>query len=70
MSDDQIQQQYPYSVKIEQTAYGARVSVHVYNVYPDAAKLEAVSLYIQTRRELEDHGMKIAPEEPKESPKK
>jgi hypothetical protein len=39
-------------------------------VYPDAAKLEAVSLYIQTRRELEDHGMKIAPEEPKESPKK
>jgi hypothetical protein len=47
------QQVYPYSVKIEQSSSGAaKVSVHTYNVNPNAAKDEAVRLFIETREEL------------------
>lgn len=59
---------YPYSVKIEQTALGARVSVHCYS----NSRIEAVNncmwLYEQARTNLEQSGFKVAPEEP--TPKK
>jgi hypothetical protein len=66
MSDDQqIQQQYPYSVKIEQTALGARVSVHYYGYTMGDTVQESVKLYGHTRDELMAAGFKIAPEEPR-----
>ena len=40
-------------MKIEQSSSGAaKVSVHTYNVNPNAAKDEAVRLFIETREEL------------------
>ena|GEM_PF-5804300 len=54
------QQVYPYSVKIEQSSSGAaKVSVHTYNVNPNAAKDEAVRLFIETREELKSKGLKV-----------
>lgn len=66
--EPQIAQQYPYSVKIEQTALGARVSAHSYSHIQDEAVNVAIWLYAQTRMRLEEGKFKIAPEEP--TPKK
>ena len=54
---------YPYSVKIEQTQKGSRVSVHVYNKHLELAAREAIEAYLSTRRQLRDVGLKVAPEE-------
>jgi uncharacterized Zn finger protein len=61
-------QQYPYSVKIEQTALGARVSVHAYAHLQSDAWNAAIQMYVSTRDELAALGLKLAPEEP--TPKK
>jgi hypothetical protein len=53
----------PYSVKIEQTAKGGRVSVHVYNVDLNTATREAVEGYANARKQLAGQGLKVAPEE-------
>jgi hypothetical protein len=58
----QQQQQvvYPYSVKIEQSSSGAaKISIHTYNVDPDKARYEAIRLFIQTREELKNNGIKV-----------
>ena len=60
--------QYRYSVKIEQTALGARISTHAYGDNQDNTVEDAINLYIGARRELMQMGYPIAPEEPK--PKK
>ena len=54
---------YPYSVRIEQSAKGARICVHCYNRYLELAAREAIEAYLSTRRQLRDVGLKGAPEE-------
>ena len=58
-----IEATYPYSVRIEQTAKGGRVSVHVYNRHLELAARAAIEAYLSTRRQLKDVGLKVAPEE-------
>jgi hypothetical protein len=53
----------PYSVKIEQTAKGGRVSVHVYNTDLNTAINEAVEGYANARKQLVEQGLRVAPEE-------
>ena len=55
---------YPYSVKIEQTALGARISTHAYANTPVDAADQAIEMYAYTRDMLFQRGHKIAPEEP------
>lgn len=59
----QAEQQFPYSVKVEQTARGARVSVHCYNNHIDLVAREAIETYLKVRRQLVEVGCKLAPEE-------
>lgn len=54
---------YPYSVRIEQTAKGCRVSVHCYNRHLELAVRETIEAYLSTRRQLKELGLKVAPEE-------
>ena len=54
---------YPYSVRIEQCAKGARISVHCYNRFLELAAREAIEAYLSTRKQLKDVGLKVAPEE-------
>ena len=58
-----IEATYPYSVKIEQTVKGSRVSVHVYNRNLELAVREAIESYLNTRRQLKEVGCRLAPEE-------
>lgn len=53
----------PYSVKIEQTQKGARVTVHVYENDATNAMLRAVQLYQDTRKKLEQLCEVVAPVE-------
>jgi hypothetical protein len=55
MSDELIQP-YPYSVKIERTAKGARFTIHVYNKEKEQAMTEATAMYIALGRSLEEQG--------------
>lgn len=57
------EQLFPYSVKIEQTAKGARVSVHCYNQHIDLVVKEVIEAYLKIRSELQESGCKVAPEE-------
>jgi hypothetical protein len=41
-----VETTYPYSVRIEQSAKGARVSVHVYNIHLELAVKEAIETYL------------------------
>jgi hypothetical protein len=59
----QIEAIYPYSVRIEQSSKGSRVSVHVYNRQLELAVREAIETYLDTRRKLKELGLKVAPEE-------
>lgn len=54
---------YPYSVRLEQTAKGCRVSVHVYNRSLELAVRESIEAYLKTRKTLKDANLKVAPEE-------
>lgn len=58
-----IEATYPYSVRIEQSAKGSRVSVHVYNRHIELAVREAIESYLNTRRQLKELGLRVAPEE-------
>jgi hypothetical protein len=57
------EQLFPYSVKVEQMAKGARVSVHCYNNHIDLVAREAIETYLKVRRQLIELGCKVAPEE-------
>jgi hypothetical protein len=68
MSDQQQQEQQPpmpYSVKVEQTARGARVSVHVYAKSPEEVTQQVVELYTNIQKQLTEAGHVIAPVEAK-----
>ena len=54
---------YPYSVRVEQTAKGARVSVHCYNQHLELAVRETIEAYLSARRQLQEAHLKVAPEE-------
>jgi len=58
-----VEATYPYSVRIEQSAKGARISVHCYNRYLELAAREAIEAYLSVRRQLKEVGLKVAPEE-------
>lgn len=61
MSDEATQ--YPYSVKVERTAKGARYTVHVYHADKQQALDEASAMYIALGRSLEEQGQVVAPVE-------
>jgi hypothetical protein len=52
MADVEIPSQFSHSVKLEQTAKGVRITVHVNANNSDAATKEAISLYLQTKSML------------------
>jgi hypothetical protein len=54
---------YPYSVKLEQTAKGVRVSVHVYAGSQDMVIGQAVATYLNAIETLQKSGVVIAPME-------
>jgi hypothetical protein len=72
MSQNQIQKQenneiqlpppaeLTYSVRIEQTVKGARISVHCYKRILELAAREAIEAYLSTRRQLKEVGLKVA----------
>ena len=55
----------PYSAKVDQTAKGARVSVHVYGKTPDEVTRQVVELYTNIQKQLIKEGHVIAPVEAK-----
>ena len=59
--------QFSHSVKIEQTAKGARISVHVYSNNQDEAVSQALQIYgaVQDRLEREGHAVAPIESEPK-----
>lgn len=57
----EIPSQFSHSVKLEQTAKGVRVTVHVSANSPTTARQEAIDMYIATQAELRDKGIEIAP---------
>lgn len=58
-----IEATYSYSVRLEQSAKGTRVSVHVYNRHLKLAVREAIESYLSMRRQLKEMGLRVAPEE-------
>jgi hypothetical protein len=55
----------PYSAKVEQTARGARVSVHVYAKSAEEVTQQVVELYTNIQKQLTEAGHVIAPVEAK-----
>lgn len=59
----------PYSIKLEGTAKGARITVHIYGpdgLSAEARKLavqEVVQTYLDTEKEAQEKGVKLAPTE-------
>lgn len=66
MADQQQEQQqaaFQYSVKIERSAKGARWTVHCYSNDRQVALNEAVQMYDEVGRKLEEQGLGVAPVE-------
>jgi len=63
MTDAEFPQQSTHQVKMEDTAKGVRVTVHVYATGIDAAVTEAIRLYLTTKAEAERKGIIVAPME-------
>ena len=59
----QLQQQasvYPYSVKIEQDTKGnAKISVHTYHSDINTVSDDAVKVFLDTKKKLQDNGVKV-----------
>ncbi len=56
-------QQYSHSVKIEDSAKGIRISVHVYTNNKDKAIDEAISTYLDMKAAVEANKIPVAPME-------
>ena len=66
MSDQQeLQPLMPYSAKVDQTAKGTRVSVHVYGKTAEEVTRQVVELYTNVQKQLTEAGHVIAPVESK-----
>jgi hypothetical protein len=61
----EIPVQYTHSVKIEDTAKGIRLSVHVYANGLETAVNEAIKLYQATKQKAEQEKIPVAPMEVK-----
>jgi hypothetical protein len=61
MAEVELPAQYTHSVKLEETAKGVRVSVHVYANNQTSAIFEAVETLINTREEAGKRGITLAP---------
>lgn len=59
-------QQFTHSVKVEQSAKGARVTVHVFANSKDEAIRQAVDIYKSTIETLKAEKLEVAPIEVKE----
>jgi hypothetical protein len=59
----EIPTQYTHSIKIEDTAKGIRISVHVYTNDRETAINEAIRTYLQTRQKADKEAIVIAPME-------
>jgi hypothetical protein len=59
--------QFSHSVKIEQSAKGARVTVHVFGNSQQEAMDQAIQMYSSVRKRLEEEGHILSPIEVKES---
>jgi hypothetical protein len=62
--EQQQQQQqasvYPYSVKIEQDTKGnAKISVHTYHSDINTVSDDAVKVFLDTKKKLQDNGVKV-----------
>jgi hypothetical protein len=55
--------QYPYSVRIERTAKGARWTVHCYGKDLESAMAESIKAYDELGNRLQEKGLAIAPAE-------
>jgi hypothetical protein len=58
-----IDVQFTHSLKIEETAKGIRISVHVYTNDKETAINEVIATYLQTRQKADKEGILIAPME-------
>jgi len=58
-----IPQSYTHSIKIEDTAKGIRLSVHVYTNDRNTAINEAIATYLETKQKCEREKIQIAPME-------
>jgi hypothetical protein len=65
MQSSEIPVQFTHSVKIEDTAKGISVSVHVYANDLQTAVNEAIKLYQATKQKAENEGIPVAPMEMK-----
>lgn len=66
MSETEFPQQFSHDVKVEQSAKGARVTVHVFAMSKDEAIRQAVELYRSTIEALKAEKLEVAPIEVKE----
>jgi len=53
--------QFQNSVKLEQTAKGARITVHCYDNDPQKAQDTAIGLYESTLKKLQEKQIPVAP---------
>ncbi len=60
-----IPSQFSHSLKLEQTAKGVRITVHVSADNAITARQEAIDMYVATQAELREKGIEIAPIEVK-----
>lgn len=65
MGDSEFPQQFSTDVKIEQSAKGARVTVHVFGNSQYQTMEDAILLYKQTIHKLKEEGLEVAPIEVK-----
>ncbi len=58
-----IPAQYTHSLKLEETAKGLRISVHVYTSDKETAINEAFATYLETKQKCEKEKIQVAPME-------
>lgn len=61
MTTNLLQQNQTHSIKIEETAKGCRVAVHVYADTVERARQEVLRLYLGVVHDLQSHDVKLAP---------
>lgn len=66
MENTEFPQQFSHDVKIEQSAKGARVTVHAFATSKDEVIRQAVELYKSTIEALKAEKLEVAPIEVKE----
>jgi hypothetical protein len=65
MVEEPKQPTFSHSVKIEQSAKGARVTVHVSADNFQDARMQSTELFLKVQEDLKIQGLPIAPIEPK-----